>query len=206
MREVLHRTPADSRRTPWKNGRGVTEELAIWPERASLDRGDFAWRISRARIVENGAFSAFPGFERILVVSEGAGLVLAHGSNAPRARVRPLEPYRFDGAWSTTAELVAGPVADFGLLAEHGLSADVEVARLGSRRAREAVGPGHAFLHALAGAVTVRVPREEEPFELAAGESVWARDLTAEEEFEIAGSDVGSVILLVRIGSPRPGS
>jgi len=205
MREVLHRSPADSRRTPWKNGRGVTEELAIWPERASLERGDFAWRISRARVVENGAFSSFPGFERILVVSEGAGLVLEHGSSAPRARVRPLEPYRFDGAWPTTAELVSGPVADFGLLVEHGLPANVEVARLGVRRAREAVGPGHAFLHALAGTVTVRVPREEEPFELATGESVWARDLTAEEELEIGGSVAGTVILLVRVGSQRPG-
>jgi environmental stress-induced protein Ves len=202
MREVLHRSASDSRRMPWKNGRGVTEELAIWPDSARFDRGDFEWRIAKARVDESGPFSTFPGCERILVVLDGAGLVLAHGSSAPRARVRPLEPYRFDGEWPTTAELVSGPVTDCGLLVRRGRAADVEVARLRARRARETVGPGHAFLHALAGSVTVRIPREEDPFELAPGESVWLRGLAEEEELDLAGGHAESLALIVRVGAP----
>ena len=49
-REILHQTSADSRRVPWRNGRGTTEELAIWPAGATLERGDFDWRISKARV------------------------------------------------------------------------------------------------------------------------------------------------------------
>lgn len=199
-REILLRTAADSRRVPWRNGRGVTEELAIWPDRASFERGDFDWRISKTRVEEDGPFSTFPGFERILVVTDGPGLVLTHEGSAPRSRLRPLEPCRFAGEWPTRGELVAGPVSDFNVIARRGgARADVEVVRLGARRTREVVGPGHAFVHALAGALTVRVPREEEPFELDAGTSVWARELAGEEEFELAGRDPATVAILVRV-------
>lgn len=204
-REVLHRAAADAHRVPWKNGRGVTEELAIWPAGATLERGDFAWRISRARVEEDGPFSTFAGCERILLVTGGAGLVLHHGASAPRARLRPLEPYRFAGEWPTRAELVAGAVTDFNVIVRRdGPRADVEVARLGVRRTREVVGSGNAFLHALSGALTVRLPREEEPFELEAGESVWARELDREEEVEVAGRSATTVLILVRL-SPIAG-
>lgn len=203
-REILHRTADDSRRVPWRNGRGVTEELALWPERASFERGDCAWRISKARVEEPGPFSVFAEHERTIVVTQGAGLVLSHGDAAPRARVRALEPYRFDGSWPTTADLVSGPVADFNVFTLRGTSrADVEVVRLGARRTRASVGPGHAFVHALAGGATVRVPREEEPIELSPGESAWLRELPTEEELEVAGESASTVVLLVRIESTR---
>jgi len=199
-REILLRTSADTRRVPWRNGRGVTEELVIWPDRSSLERGDFDWRISRARVDEDGPFSIFAGFERILVALDGAGLVLSHGSDAPRSRLRPLEPYRFEGEWSTRAELVAGPVADFNVFARRGVvRAEVEIARLGARRTREPVGPGHAYLYVSHGAATVRVPREDEPFELATGDGVWARELDGEEELEIVGGTPTTVLAIVRV-------
>jgi len=50
------------------------------------------------------------------------------------------------------------------------------------------------------------VPREEEPFELTGGESVWARGLTVEEEFEIAGLSAEAVVLVVRIDGRTTGS
>ncbi len=205
-REILLRTSSDTRHVPWRNGRGVTEELAIWPERSSFERGDFDWRISRAHVEKDGPFSVFVGFERILVALDGAGVVLSHGTDAPRSRLRPLEPYRFEGEWSTRAELVAGPVADFNVFARRGVvRADVEISRLAARRTREAVGPGHAYLHVLSGTATVRVPREEESFELRPGESVWARELGGEEEFEGAGSSLATVLALVRVQAATRG-
>ena len=43
MPEFLHLRPGDARRVPWKNGRGVTEELAVWPPEASFERGGKVW-------------------------------------------------------------------------------------------------------------------------------------------------------------------
>jgi environmental stress-induced protein Ves len=199
MREVLHRGSGDSRVLPWRNGRGRTEELAIWPTGADVGRGDFDGRISASRVEEPGPFSSFVGFERVIVVTSGQGLVLTHGADAARVRLRPLEPYRFDGGLATRAELVAGPVDDFNVFARRGRArADVEVLRIGRRRARESVGPGHAFAHALRGCAIVRVPREEDPVEIAARESVWGRELPHEEEWELAGTSDDAVLVLVR--------
>ena len=71
MREVLHLSRDDARRVPWKNGRGATEELALWPRDSRFEQDDFEWRISKAVVDESGPFSMFPGFERILVVLRG---------------------------------------------------------------------------------------------------------------------------------------
>ncbi|MBL8863237.1 MAG: HutD family protein [Planctomycetes bacterium] len=198
-REILHRTPADSRRTPWRNGRGETEELALWPPAASFERGDFDFRVSRARIEESGPFSPFPGFERLLVVTSGAGILLVLSDGTQRVRLRPLEPVRFDGGDAARAELAAGPVGDFNVFVRSGRGrADVEALRLGTRRVREALGPGHALVHVLAGAAGVRVPREEQPIEAGSGESVWGRELPREEEWELVGRSADALLLVVR--------
>jgi environmental stress-induced protein Ves len=91
--ELRHLTAADVRRVPWKNGRGVTEELALWPPGASFERGDFDWRVARAGVDAAGPFSEFPGFDRLLVVTEGEGLLLRHGV-AAAVRVARLAPHR----------------------------------------------------------------------------------------------------------------
>ena len=80
MPTLVHLTAADVRRVPWKNGRGVTEELLVLPDSATFARGDFDVRISKATVSEPGPFSSFPGFDRVLVVTAGAGLRLAHGA------------------------------------------------------------------------------------------------------------------------------
>lgn len=199
-REFLHRRAADTRRLPWKNGRGVTEELALWPAGASLAAGDFLWRIAKAPVDEPGPFSSLPGVERILVVTEGEALVLDHGDAAPRARLRPFEPYRFSGDWPTAAELPRGPVRDCNVMLRAGERAAVEALRLGRRRLREPIGPGHAFLHVLRGRARVRATGEEEPFALAAEESLWGRGLAGGEELEISGESEDCALLLVRVG------
>jgi environmental stress-induced protein Ves len=201
MREVLHLTDADVRILPWKNGRGITEELAIWPDGATLDRGDFEWRISKAAVDDSGPFSAFPGFDRLLVVTDGDGFVLTHGDHAPRARVRRFEPYLFAGDWPTSAELLRGKVSDFNVLLRRGRwRANIEVLKLGRRRAREALAAGHAFVHVLSGELVARVTAEEEPFALEENESLWARELTGGDELDLAGTSDDCVALLVQIG------
>ncbi len=200
MREVLHLTRDDARRVPWKNGRGVTEELALFPDRAAFERGDFDWRVSKAAVDADGAFSSFPGFERILVVTHGEGLVLAHGDDASRVRLRALEPYRFSGDWSTEGTLVRGAVSDVNVIFRRGaVDAQVEVLRLGRRRALETAEAPQVFVHVLAGGATARVTGEEEAFELDEGDSLWVREARAHDEVELAGAADGCVVIVARV-------
>jgi uncharacterized protein len=202
-REVLHLRRSDARRVPWKNGRGVTEELALWPANASFEDGRLDWRISKAKVEAAGPFSCFPGCERILVVTRGEGLVLSHPESSKRRRLRSLEPYRFSGDEATEAELDARPVEDFNVIvARERASADVEVLRLARRHALLELSPGHAFLHLSAGKLVARVTGEEEPFALAAGESLWVR-AALDLELDLSGKSEDCRALLVRVGAPR---
>ncbi len=201
-RAVRHLTSEDVVLQPWKNGRGVTRELAIWPPGSTLAHGDFEWRISCSVIESPGPFSKFAGFDRVLVITRGTGLSLAHGEDAPRARLRTFEPYRFSGEWTTRCDLVAGAVEDLNVISRASqCRVHVEVSRLGDRRTRETIGPGHAFAHVLSGRVIARVMGEEEPFELEAGESLWAQSLGKEEEIEVAGMSSDTVVVLIGIAA-----
>jgi hypothetical protein len=196
--EVERLAAGAARVVPWRNGRGVTRELALWPRTASLEQLDFVWRISVAPVDAPGPFSRVPRFERILVVTQGAGCELVHGSEAPRARLRRLEPYRFAGDWPTAAELPYGPVADFNVIFDPArVRASVEPLSLGARRLRETLAPGHAFLHVLSGALAARVTGEDEPLELHAGDSLWVRGARGGEELELTGRRPDTEALLV---------
>ncbi len=180
----------------------MTCELALWPEHASFERADFDWRISTARIEESGPFSEFPGFERILVITEGEGVLLEHGRDAPRSRLRRFEPYRFSGDWKTNSELLRGPVADFNLLARRGkFDAQVMALALGARPLRESIGSRQALLHVLDGALIARVSGEEDPFAMARGDSLLISDCAAGDELDLAGQDPLCSVVLVRIAA-----
>lgn len=105
-----------ARQLPWKNGQGVTLELAIAPPDAGLD--DFDWRISSARVDSAGPFSPYPGIDRSLGLLSGAGLRL----NLPEPVI--LDPgnpvLSFAGELDVQAELLAGPVQDFNLMSRRG--------------------------------------------------------------------------------------
>lgn len=199
--EVRVLSAAEARVVPWKNGRGTTRELALWPREASFERGDYDWRLSAAEVAAGGPFSAFPGHERILTVTKGTGLLLEHGQDAPRARLRRFEPYRFSGDWATTAELADGPVTDFNVIYRRGrVRAEVQALALAARTLRETLGGPHVFVHVLAGACTARVTGEEDANELAAGDSLWLCERRAGEELVLSGSGRASEVLIVTLG------
>lgn len=190
---------------PWRNGRGTTNELAVEPRGSSVERGDFRWRISRSRVAEHGAFSAFSGYERILVLLDGGALSLEHGEHAPRARVRTLEPYRFSGAWLTQATLLGAPASDFNVIYRPELvNVDVEVLRVGMRRARLTLDASRAFLHLPSGAAVARITGEEEPWRLESGDSLAMSCLAHEDELDLQGERDDTLALLVRIGEIAP--
>jgi environmental stress-induced protein Ves len=107
---------ADRIATPWKNGGGVTREVAAWPPGA--DMAAFDWRISFADVAADGPFSAFPGIDRVLTVVEGDGLVLEVEGAA--VRLERCAPFAFSGEAAVTARLIAGPIRDLNVMVRRG--------------------------------------------------------------------------------------
>jgi uncharacterized protein len=103
---------------PWKNGQGVTWEIAIDPPGSGLD--DFRWRVSRARIEAEGPFSSFPGCERWITCVEGAGFAL-HFEDGVKLAVPPFVPVRFAGDRPVLCRLAGGPCTDINVIARRDL-------------------------------------------------------------------------------------
>jgi len=101
------------KKIPWKNGLGVTTELAI-NEQGTVS--DFAWRLSIASVVENGAFSNFQGYDRKLVLLQGNGMILHHNAEHLNRLTKPLALAQFDGGQNTVAELISGEIKDFNVM------------------------------------------------------------------------------------------
>lgn len=102
------------RATPWKNGGGVTREIAAYPVGARLDT--FVWRVSVADVERAGPFSRFPGVDRTLVLLAGAGMHLTQARGGTQLLTAPLSVARFDGEAALDAQLVDGATRDFNLM------------------------------------------------------------------------------------------
>ncbi|PVE06870.1 HutD family protein [Streptomyces scopuliridis] len=112
---------------PWKNGGGVTREIASWPEGAGT--ADFDWRISLADVAADGPFSTFPGVDRTLTMVEGAGMDLTVGGRRRLVDERCV-PADFPGDLPTHCQLLAGPVVNFNVMwHRERVSASVAVVR-----------------------------------------------------------------------------
>ncbi|MER9326896.1 HutD family protein [Mesorhizobium sp. M0488] len=105
---------AEYKSMPWKNGGGVTTEIAISPAHAGLD--DFDWRVSMARVEGSGPFSQFAGIDRTLAVLEGEGIVLDIAGHPPASVTRATAPLSFPADVRTAAKLIDGPITDLNVM------------------------------------------------------------------------------------------
>ncbi|WP_312404519.1 HutD family protein [Rhizobium sp.] len=106
------------KRMPWKNGKGETIEIAVFPEGASVDR--FDWRISMAPVASDGPFSVFPGIDRTLSILTGDGMMLSVEGMAPMVLDRKSVPFLFSGDAKTEAVLQVGPITDLNVMTRRG--------------------------------------------------------------------------------------
>ncbi|MEE6166653.1 MULTISPECIES: HutD/Ves family protein [unclassified Mycolicibacterium] len=145
---------ASHQRMPWRNGGGVTYELARSPS-----DGEFDWRISIAEVSASGAFSAFPGVDRIITLVDGTHMMLT--VDGVRHRLQPLEPFAFDGDADTTGE-VSAPTRDLNVMTRRGRAgAELDVIRPHDGGSVSA-GPAEPLvLIGLSGTVTVSSPAGE---------------------------------------------
>jgi environmental stress-induced protein Ves len=96
--------------SPWRNGGGVTRELASWP-----DTGDWVWRMSVAEVARSGPFSRFEGVQRWFAVLGGRGVRLSMGDQAHELTGNSV-PLCFDGAMPADCQLLDGATQDFNLM------------------------------------------------------------------------------------------
>jgi environmental stress-induced protein Ves len=130
--------------TPWKNGGGVTRQVAAYPAGSGLD--DFVWRISIADVKQDGPFSQFPGVERMIALLEGAGMRLVFSDQDKEqvvALMTRFKPFRFAGESTVRCELAHGPTVDLNLMVRRAKAAgDVqELTLLGSAVQRVELAP-----------------------------------------------------------------
>ena len=92
--------------TLWKNGGGLTREVAIYPAGSSLD--DFIWRVSLAKIECSGPFSRFENTHRTLLLLQGRGAVFQfEGHDQTLSEVH--QSFCFSGDDALYCRLIDGP-------------------------------------------------------------------------------------------------
>src|SRR5215218_11095069 len=99
---------------PWRNGGGVTRQLASQSGAGSAQDGSLDWRVSIADVSKAGDFSPFPGMERVLTVVEGELLLLiVDGAEHPLEKYRP---FRFAGGAATSGKLPTGDIRNLNVI------------------------------------------------------------------------------------------
>jgi environmental stress-induced protein Ves len=137
--------PSQYRRTPWKNGGGVTVDIA---------EQDDVWRFGRTPITTPGPFSDYAGFDRLQVLVAGRGLVLDTPDGEIDVRT-PFKPVRFTGETRIVSRLESGPVEVVNLIgARAKIRVALEVLKAGSMLTVEA---GTHLAYAADGAAALEI-------------------------------------------------
>ncbi|MBK9080642.1 MAG: HutD family protein [Rhizobiales bacterium] len=179
---------------PWKNGGGVTRDVAIAPPDANLDT--FDWRISFADVASDGPFSTFANVDRTLTVVTGEGIALRFGDDEERA-LRRGAPFAFTGDAAVASRLLAGPIVDLNVMTRRGAM---------SHRVRRVEAPERlrtpaplAFVVCGAGACALSAPTRRLALQLydVADVSGEAAEITPEP---------GALVLLVEIVMAQSGA
>lgn len=109
---------ADRVAKPWKNGGGVTRDVATFPSGADVT--NFDWRISIADVHAAGPFSCFVGIDRIRTVLNGR-LTLRFVESGETVMLDPGNPFAFSGDVAVEGEPMNGLVRDLNVMVRRGL-------------------------------------------------------------------------------------
>lgn len=104
---------------PWRNGGGITHELAAWP-----GVSHWQWRISVAQVDKDGPFSRFDATDRHFAVLSGDGVRLTFAQRMVELTAHDA-PFAFSGDDACDCELLSGPTLDFNLMCR-GMSARLQ--------------------------------------------------------------------------------
>jgi environmental stress-induced protein Ves len=103
---------------PWKNGTGVTAEVATGPAGADMDA--FRWRVAVADLPASGPFSSFPGIDRTLYLLPGPPVTLVVDGHA--TDLDGLDAVDFAGEAATEVIVEEGPTRDLNAMSRRGVA------------------------------------------------------------------------------------
>lgn len=182
-------TPEDYRSTPWKNGGGVSLDIASAHEPGAAPESfdGMLWRFGRTSILQPGPFSDLAGFERLQLVLNGSGLVLQTPDGEIDLR-EALQPVRYDGGLPVTTRLENGPVEVINLIADRE-QCDIDMRVLKAGNGAVALPAGASILYTPDAPSAVRAGGRR--FELATGHALRCDhaaplQVTVEEGFVVA--------------------
>jgi environmental stress-induced protein Ves len=146
-------TPEDYRKTPWKNGNGVTEDVLLLPQGSSHE--DFDIRISRAPIVDESRFSAFPGIDRT-ITRVGENPLSLRFEDGGEVELAHLVPYGFDSALAPNSRLSSGSSQVMNVMTRRGRwQSYVSVLHGMAHEVMDVPQAGMLFVHAVRGSCGV---------------------------------------------------
>ena len=185
--------------TPWKNGGGVTREIACWPQGAGMD--DFQWRLSIATIAASGPFSAFPGVDRIIALLDGPGVRLASRDGAiDHALNRPLEPFSFPGEAAIDSTVLGDASSDFNVMARRSL---LRAQLLVPRAPASIEAAAHGMLLAVQGSWHAYAASSGAEHRLESGQGCWWADENL--AWRLAPACTNAALIAVRLyAAARP--
>ncbi len=202
---------AELKAQPWRNGGGVTREVASHPAGApsgpGTRDGGWDWRVSIADVSKAGDFSAFPGMDRVLTVLEGELLLLSvDGAEHPLEKYRP---FRFSGDAAAAGSLPTGDIRDLNVITRNGaFKGYTSIIELSKKRAHPVFGGQLGILLQGQAAVTPGTagagqadvaPADVEPSGSAAGAAGTPAEPTTLGRYDaVVGSDTDTPEILGR--------
>jgi environmental stress-induced protein Ves len=175
---------------PWKNGGGETAEIAVFPNGASMQ--DFGWRVSMAKVIENGPFSLFPDVDRTLSILEGHSMALTIEDAETVVLTKESDPLTFPADAPVNATLPEGEIRDLNVMTRRG-SFTHSVSRIAQPESFHVTG-GETIIIVASGTINIRSGEN-----LAQLQHLDCALLDIEDRFEIAPSTKGSTGYLVTI-------
>ena len=182
---------------PWKNGAGITRNLAVEPEGADFDH--FLWRLSLAEVNAPGKFSIFPGVDRSILAWTGNGLLLHTKNRGDFALTQAADIYAFKGEDEIEATLIDGPTIDFNVMVRRG-RCTAEVRRYESE-ALISRGAQQAFFIGAQGSFRLHFPFDGE-YVIRTGESLPVCCLTEGTKIIPDAAGASMVIVLIDLLEP----
>lgn len=168
--------PADYRTMPWKNGRGITHEIAAARSAEDEGTGRFTWRLSMAEVASSAPFSEFNGYDRTIVLLDGDGMVLERGAAGRHVLDQKFVPYEFPGEWSIDGQLLGGACRDFNVIVDRRrCSARVTVLTLSSDMQRVTIERPIAVLFGLSGTFLASIDATPETHVMSAHDTLLCR-------------------------------
>lgn len=148
---------------------GSSRQLAIAPADSQLALRNFRWRFSTATVAQDGAFSTFTGYQRLLML-RGHGAVKLSVAQQQFTLCNEAYLARFSGSAETSAQLLDGPVEDLNLIVAPDLQAGLSRLTLSQCHGRRWSAPAAKRLWLLLANTALTIRHLEQTFQLAQGD------------------------------------